>query len=306
MSGGAGRARERQRPRDEFRRFAPRVDQAIVGGIVETINPSNLVTRNGSRVDDCVGEPGGLSGWEDRTRVITRESNLGQHQASISEEETLAWADGEDSSDSEDIAPLNPVGMAAQIKFQTPTTFTGWDGDDVVSWIHRYEKVGRYNRWGENELRDHIELSLERAAGKWYACMEATDNLPNAWSDVQGPPVVRGVKSTLLTQFTPVNYVQHNEAKLRERKPGIEESTLEYYYDVLDLCRRVNACMAEATKLAYIWQGLRPSVLKQLWSLKPTNCDEFLQEVKRFQEMTDRGKQDEWALGVMGREQRLT
>ncbi|KZS06584.1 Uncharacterized protein APZ42_029923 [Daphnia magna] len=102
MSGGAGRAREKQRPRDEFRRFAPRVDQAIVGGIVETINPSNLMTRNGSRVDDCVGEPGGLSGWEDRTRVITRESNLGQHQASISEEETLAWADGEDSSDSED------------------------------------------------------------------------------------------------------------------------------------------------------------------------------------------------------------
>ncbi|KAK4028810.1 hypothetical protein OUZ56_021828 [Daphnia magna] len=52
--------------------------------------------------------------------------------------------------------------------------------------------------------------------------------------------------------------------------------------------------------------GLRPSVLEQLWGLKPTNCDEFLQEVKRFQEMTDRGKQDEWALGVMGREERPT
>ena len=136
--------------------------------------------------------------------------------------------------------------------------------------------------------------------------MEATGNLPNAWSDVQGPPVVRGIKSTLLTQFTPVNYVRHNEAKLRARKQGIEESTLEYYYDVLDLCRRVNARMAEAMKLAYLWQGLRPSVLEQLWSLKPTNCDEFLQEVKRFQEMTDRGKQDEWALGVMGREERPT
>ncbi|KAK4027288.1 hypothetical protein OUZ56_016299 [Daphnia magna] len=313
MSGGAGRAGGRQCPRDEFGRFAPRVYQAIVGGIVETLNPSNLVQRNGSRVDDCVGEPGGLSGWEDRTRVITRESNLGQHQASISEEETLTWVDGEDSSDSEDseegvewdfcafrrrssvasarllrgrlarnsvvaaaVAPLNTVGMAAQIKFQTPPTSTGRDGEDVVSWIHRYEKVGRYNRWGENELRDHIELSLEGAAGKWYACMEATGNLPNAWSDVQGPPMVRGVKSTLLTQFTPVNYVQHNEVKLRARKQGIEESTLEYYYDVLDLCRR------------------------------PTNCDEFLQEVKRFQEMTDRGKQYEWALGVMGREERPT
>ncbi|KAK4013273.1 hypothetical protein OUZ56_025507 [Daphnia magna] len=322
MSGGAGRARGRQRPRDEFGRFAPRVDQAIVGGIVETLNPSNLVRRNGSRVDDCVGVPGGLSGWEDRTRVITRESNLGQHKASISEEETVAWADGEDSSNSESsegelewdfeafrrrssvvsarllrsraarnpvvagvVAPLNPVGMAAQIKFQTPPTFTGRDGEDVVSWIHRYEKVGRYNRWGENELRDHIELSLEGAAGA---------------------PVVAGVKSALLTQFTPVNYVQHNEVKLRGRKQGSEESTLEYYYDVLDLCRRVDPHMAEATKLARLWQGLRPSVLEKLWSLKPTNCNEFLQEVKRFQEMTDRGKQYEWAMGVMGREERPT
>ncbi|KAK4006385.1 hypothetical protein OUZ56_011538 [Daphnia magna] len=151
--------------------------------------------------------------------------------------------------------------MAAQIKFQTPPTFTGRNGEDVV---------GRYNRWGKNELRDHIELSLEGAAGRWYACMEGAGNLPNAWSDVQGPPVVRGVKSTLLTQFTPVNYVQHNEAKLRARKQGIDESTLEYYYDVLDLCRRENARMAEATKQAYLWQGLRPSVLEQLSSLKHT------------------------------------
>ncbi|KZS03116.1 Uncharacterized protein APZ42_034244 [Daphnia magna] len=59
---------------------------------------------------------------------------------------------------------------------------------------------------------------------------------------------------------------------------------------MLDLCRRVNAHVAEATKLAYLWQGLRPIVTEQLWSFKPTNCDEFLQDVKRFQEMTDRGK----------------
>ncbi|KAI9555913.1 hypothetical protein GHT06_018441 [Daphnia sinensis] len=137
------------------------------------------------------------------------------------------------------------------------------------------------------KMLDHIELSLEGAAGKWYACMEGISNLPTTWSDAQGPPVVIGVKSALLTQFTPVNYAQHNEAKLRGRKQGIEESTLEYYYDVLDLCRRVDPQMAE-----------------RLWSLKPTNCDEFLQEVKRFQEMTDRGKQDEWAMGIIGREER--
>ncbi|KAK4009680.1 hypothetical protein OUZ56_018826 [Daphnia magna] len=284
-------------------------DQAIVGGASGTL----------SRLDDVVGEPGGLSEREERSRVLARESNLGQHQASISEEETVAWGDGKDSSESESIegglewdfeafrcrssvvsarllcsritrnsvaagvvAPLNTVGMATQIKFQTSPTFTGWDGEDVECWIHRYEKVGRYNRWGENELRDHIELSLEGTEGKWYACIEASGNLPAAWSDAQGLPVVAGVKPALLTQFTPVNYVQHNEVKLRGRKQGIEESTLEYYYDVLDLCCRVDPRMAEAAKLAHLGQGLRPSVLEKQWSLKPTNCNEFLQKVKRF------------------------
>ncbi|KAK4015051.1 hypothetical protein OUZ56_030041 [Daphnia magna] len=188
MSGGAGRARGRPRPRDEFWRFAPRVDQAIVGSIVKTINPSNLVPRNGSRVDDCVGEPGELSGWEDCTRAITRESNLGQHQASISEEETLAWADGENSSDSE-------------------------DSEEGLEWDF---EAFRRRYW----LR----------------------------SSVASARLLRG--------------------------------------------RRVNAHVAEATKLAYLWQGLRPIVTEQLWSFKPTNCDEFLQDVKRFQEMTDRGKEE--------------
>ncbi|KAI9550713.1 hypothetical protein GHT06_005370 [Daphnia sinensis] len=163
MSGGVGRARGRQRPRDEFGRFAPRSGQAIEGGVRGIL----------SRLDESVGEPGGLSEREDRTRVIVIESNLGQRQASISEEDSLAWADGEDSSDSESTeeglqwdfeafrrrssvvsvrllrsrfarnSVAAGVGMAAQIKFRTPPTFTGRDGEDVVSWIHRYEKVGR-------------------------------------------------------------------------------------------------------------------------------------------------------------------
>ncbi|KZR98443.1 Uncharacterized protein APZ42_006140, partial [Daphnia magna] len=54
----------------------------------------------------------------------------------------------------------------------------------------------------------------------------------------------------LLEQLKPVNLNRFNEAKLRERKQGIEESTIEYFYDILDLCRRVDPNMTEATKLA--------------------------------------------------------
>ncbi|KZR95728.1 Uncharacterized protein APZ42_010347, partial [Daphnia magna] len=66
---------------------------------------------------------------------------------------------------------------AAQIKFQSPPTFGGKEGEDVVQWMHRYERIGRYNRWGDEELRDHVELSLSGAAQKWYSYKEATEQL---------------------------------------------------------------------------------------------------------------------------------
>ncbi|KAK4025075.1 hypothetical protein OUZ56_010578 [Daphnia magna] len=104
--------------------------------------------------------------------------------------------------------------MAAQIKFQSPPTFGGKDGEDVVQWMHRYERIGRYNRWGDEELRDHVELSLSGAAQKWYSYKEAAGQLAAQWEDVAGPPIVPGVKTQLLEQFKPVNLNRSNEAKL--------------------------------------------------------------------------------------------
>ncbi|KZS10243.1 Uncharacterized protein APZ42_025350 [Daphnia magna] len=192
--------------------------------------------------------------------------------------------------------------MAAQIKFQSPTTFGGKDGENVLQWMHRYERIGRYNRWGDDGLHDHVELSLSGAAQKWYSYKEAAGQLTAEWVDDAGPPIVPGVKTQLLEQFKPVKQNRFNEAKLRERKQGIEESTIEYFYEILDSCRRVDPNVTETTKLAHLWRGLKPSLLEKLWSLKPSSCDEFLQEIKRYQEMTSRARHEEWVMGVVGKQ----
>ncbi|KZS00136.1 Uncharacterized protein APZ42_003697, partial [Daphnia magna] len=152
-----------------------------------------------------------------------------------------------------------------------------------------------------------IGIPIRKAAcGKVAALQKKRGNLKfpygeAKWEDDAGPPIVPGVKTQLLEQFKPVNQNPFNEAKLRERKQGIEESTIEYFYDILDLCLRVDPNMTEATKLAHLWRGLRPSLLEKLWSLKPNSCDEFLQKIKRYQEMTSRARHEEWAMGVVGK-----
>jgi hypothetical protein len=53
------------------------------------------------------------------------------------------------------------------------------------------------------------------------------------WGTAAGPPVVIGLKDQILQKFTPVNRDQFNKTRLRERKQGPEESTVEFIYDVL-------------------------------------------------------------------------
>lgn len=85
-----------------------------------------------------------------------------------------------------------------------------------------------------------------------------------------------GFKTQMLEQFKPVKENRFNETKMRDHKPEIEESMIEYFYDILDLYCRVHPNMTEAKKLAHLWIGLKPSLLEKLLSLKPNSCDEFI------------------------------
>ncbi|KAK4007549.1 hypothetical protein OUZ56_012707 [Daphnia magna] len=54
--------------------------------------------------------------------------------------------------------------------------------------------------------------------------------------------------------------IKNQEAKLRQRKQGINESRIEYFYDVVDFCRRVDPRMSEETKVDYLFRGLKPTL----------------------------------------------
>ncbi|KZR96541.1 Uncharacterized protein APZ42_009062, partial [Daphnia magna] len=324
--------RSGERIRDARGRFVARGSWGIPE--IGCASQGRARTRSRPLRESGTEKRGEIEDWANEPQQEQRPASVRQeYHLTFSEEETERWEDAEEEEGSGEHGEEQPewdftdlrrrssnissyirgfraaqqqVGsrhtMAAQIKFQSPPTFGGKDGKDVVQWMQRYKRIGRYNRWGDEELRDHVELSLSGAAQKWYSCKEAAGQLAAEWEDVAGPLIVPGVKTQLLEQFKPVNQNRFNEAKLRERKQGIEESTIEYFYDILDLCRRVDPNMSEATKLAPLWRGIKPSLLEKLWSLKPNSCDEFLQEIKRYQEMTSRARHEEWAMGVVGKQ----
>lgn len=181
-------------------------------------------------------------------------------------------------------------------EFLAPPTFLGKKGENVVDWLKRYERVGRYNCWRDTECLENIEMYLGGAAAKWYAYLVATGSVPRTWHDVGG---FRGLRNALLAQFTPANYERFQEDRLRDRKQGFDEPMTEYYFDVLDMCAKVNPKMSEEAKLNYLFRGLKPSVLEKLWVLKSATCKEFLREAKRYQVILAASSQQDPVFAVL-------
>ena len=57
-----------------------------------------------------------------------------------------------------------------------------------------------------------------------------------------------------------VTFKIFQEAKLRNRVQGLNESMTAYYYDVVNLCRSVDPNMPENYKIEALFRGLKPSL----------------------------------------------
>ncbi len=175
-----------------------------------------------------------------------------------------------------------------QVQFFTPTRFHGKDEEDGVEWLQRYEAAGRYNAWTPRELLTNFERYIEGSCRQWYQCLTP---VPIQWEYIpEIAPLIGAamiprrpqVKTLFEVSFQQENYTLYQEQKLRDKKQERGESATSYYYDVLNLCRKVDQNMAEQTKLNYLYKGLDRGLLRKIYPLQPPTCTDFLAKVKVF------------------------
>lgn len=205
-----------------------------------------------------------------------------------------------------------PVAMAQrppppQLKYQAHPIFYGRHDEDAVDWLERYESTALYNRWGAEEKRENFGMHLDGTARKLFLCAGA----PTVWEDIPAVvaapgiaavPVVVGLRTKFLREFQPQHYSRYQEAKLRQRKQAINETGIEYFYDIIDLCRRVDPRMSEEAKIDYLFRGLKPTLVEKIWVTSPTTTAEFLAALKLHKEATELANRPDWAVSVLGPE----
>ncbi|KZS02853.1 Uncharacterized protein APZ42_034557 [Daphnia magna] len=136
------------------------------------------------------------------------------------------------------------------------------------------------------ESAENFGMQLDGAARKWFLCSGA----PGVWWDTPAVAAAPGV-----WWDTPAV-----AAAPGARKQGIDESGVEYFYDVIDLCRRVDPGMTEEAKVDYLFRGLNPTLVKKIWVTSPRTTAEFLTAVQLHTEASELAIRPEWAVSVLG------
>ena len=193
------------------------------------------------------------------------------------------------------------------IKLKAPPAFNGKQGEDAADWMELYETTAEYNRWGEAEKRANFGMYLDGPARKWFQCL----NPPALWVDTAAVPAVGGAAGTaaidglrtvFLNEFLKQGHARHNEARLRKRRQRMNEPAVEYYYDVMNLCRLVDPQMAEARKLGHLFDRLRPTLVERIWMTQPISCEEFLTAARLLSEAAELVGQGSWAVNLLAEE----
>lgn len=160
-----------------------------------------------------------------------------------------------------------------------PGTFSGTDKDkvNVEDWVALYERVSEYYRWDPTLMLANVVFYLRETALVWY---ETHESELTTWDTC---------KSKLIELFSrPFGRQQAARKDLESRVQTSTESYVCYIQDVLGLCRKADANMTEADKIAHILKGIADDAFNLLIVKDCTTVDAVVKECQRFEQAKSR------------------
>jgi hypothetical protein len=160
-----------------------------------------------------------------------------------------------------------------------PGNFSGAPDEDISMWIKLYERACRVNGWTTDEEKGrYLSCFLTKAAAEWYNSIEDTKETKELVS-------YNFLKKELEKTFDAANLIDSLEFKLYSRKQGKHEPVSQYYHSMINLCRRANKDMPQASIIRHLLKGLQPHLMSKVALMANTNLETFLANALKAEEV---------------------
>ena len=151
---------------------------------------------------------------------------------------------------------------------QTPK-FSGKPDQDADEWMKDLTATFRMADITEVQALKIISTFLEGHPKQWF--IENT-TIFESWSIF---------KAEFIHTYSSPSSKQLASNRLRTRQQRHDEAAIEYYTDVMKLCKLVDPTMTDASKLDHLYHGLKPSLMKEVLRQAPSTPAEFLEQARQ-------------------------
>jgi Retrotransposon gag protein/Zinc knuckle len=160
--------------------------------------------------------------------------------------------------------------MAREI-IKSPSYFRG-SKDDVIDWLEKIEQRFKMANWTDDNKLQYISIHLQDDAYRWWN--QAATNI-TSWA---------GFVQAIKQAFGSTKMKELAFEQLKWYKQTVNQSITQYYDQVLELCKRVDAGMNESMKLQYLLAGVKDSSKLHIALHDPQTPETFLVYARKVED----------------------
>lgn len=157
-------------------------------------------------------------------------------------------------------------------KVAKPDTFRGKPGEDINSWICKFNIAAKSNGWNEQKKMHKLPGYLSDNALDFYSLVIMEDEV--------NYDSCEAILSALKEKFLPSNYEHVLREELENLKQG-DESVSAFLLTVMKKCKQVDEDMPEKEMIRIALKGMNPKISRPVYAQprKPLPMWRKLQEV---------------------------
>lgn len=160
-----------------------------------------------------------------------------------------------------------------QIPLIKPINFSGSSYEDVGEFLTRFEIASKCNKWSESTKISLLPCYLTSYASKWFT--DYSQENPG----VQFDTIITNLK---IAFGSPSQKIDLQET-LNSRIQNTQESPLQYFYIIRNLCKKLDQNMRDEQIINYTTKGLLPSYFDALMYFDHTTLAEFQSNLAKLE-----------------------
>ena len=153
--------------------------------------------------------------------------------------------------------------------------FSGHPEEDVLAWLHVFDKNANALGWSDREKLSRFPLYLSGSADDWYTSHVA--------KNAESLSSFNNLKKRFISCFLPDDFSAYVNQQLRNYTQGYNQTVTSYIFTVERLCKQKNPNMSEKEIIEYLYDGIHPQIRSLVKIQNPTTISEFIVIAKRVE-----------------------